>query len=573
MHFRKGPADYKHSITIACCLVTVVMHLLHRLSRASSSALLQGLTALIAVTLISAQLTGGTSIGSPSVPSDVRTAMRLLQLDPLITAYPCCPRPSCCKVFRPYQTGMTPDDDLQWKHYPRRCDNVINGQLCKAALFQPYKVGGKTLRRPQRVYHCKSVKAWVGEMLSRPGLESKMESYVQKAIAAVAPLLRVVHPADDLSTASDIWHRPFIHRLAVWPDKHEGFGPNDTRDLRLMFSMGIDWFNPMQNKQSGKGWSIGAIYLVCNNLPPDIRFSPENICLVGIIPGRRKPKGEAVNQFLSPIVDELVHLWEGVWCTQTSAHSTGRRVWGLLGPVICDLDAARGIGGLPHHRAHRMCSVCAVTRSNVNELRNPSRMHDLATYLAHVHQVRHLSTESARKAYLDDHGVGWSELLRLAYWNPLQLLVLDPMHNLFLGLFQRHCRILWGMDFGAKGWSDDWIGLDIRELGYSRYVLAGQQVAATRLKRVSATTLRILVRSCPGLPQNVTTSTKDTMVTALIDWVRRYDVPRLCLTFVRNAPNLSLQVPRSLTWMQHHGTALLRMRRTSCARAPRCGRR
>ncbi|TFK17271.1 hypothetical protein FA15DRAFT_546184, partial [Coprinopsis marcescibilis] len=53
----------------------------------------------------------------------------------------------------------------------------------------------------------------------------------------------------------------------------------------------------------------------------------------------------------------------------------------------------------------------------------------------------------ARKVALDKHGVRWSEFLCLPYWDPSTFLVVDTMHNLFLGNIKRHCRNvdIWAM--------------------------------------------------------------------------------------------------------------------------------
>ncbi|KAJ3979398.1 hypothetical protein F5890DRAFT_1374771, partial [Lentinula detonsa] len=54
--------------------------------------------------------------------------------------------------------------------------------------------------------------------------------------------------------------------------------------------------------------------------------------------------------------------------------------------------------------------------------------------------------EDARQDMFEQTGVRWSELLRLEYWDPIQNTVIDPMHGFYLGIFQRHCRNIWGMN-------------------------------------------------------------------------------------------------------------------------------
>jgi hypothetical protein len=49
-------------------------------------------------------------------------------------------------------------------------------------------------------------------------------------------------------------------------------------------------------------------------------------------------------------------------------------------------------------------------------------------------------SKSARARVFASTGVRWSELLRLPYWDPTRAVVVDGMHNLFLGLVQFHVR-------------------------------------------------------------------------------------------------------------------------------------
>ena len=55
-------------------------------------------------------------------------------------------------------------------------------------------------------------------------------------------------------------------------------------------------------------------------------------------------------------------------------------------------------------------------------------------------------TQEERNRIVQTHGVRWSELLRLPYWDPTQFTLIDSMHAFYLRLFQHHCRSVWGMD-------------------------------------------------------------------------------------------------------------------------------
>jgi hypothetical protein len=44
------------------------------------------------------------------------------------------------------------------------------------------------------------------------------------------------------------------------------------------------------------------------------------------------------------------------------------------------------------------------------------------------------NSKSSRENHFKEHGVRWSELLRLPYMDPIRFAVVDPMHCLFLGI-------------------------------------------------------------------------------------------------------------------------------------------
>ena len=50
--------------------------------------------------------------------------------------------------------------------------------------------------------------------------------------------------------------------------------------------------------------------------------------------------------------------------------------------------------------------------------------------------------EKERKETVTATGIRWSELYRLPYFDPSRMVVVDCMHNLFLGLVQEHFEIL-----------------------------------------------------------------------------------------------------------------------------------
>lgn len=102
-------------------------------------------------------------------------------------------------------------------------------------------------------------------------------------------------------------------------------------DRSLGFMINVDWFQPFKLAR----YSVGVIYLAVMNLPRNERFKVENVILVGVIPGPHEP-ANCINTYLSPLVDELLVLWEG-W------HVEDEIVRGVLLCVASDLPAARKV--------------------------------------------------------------------------------------------------------------------------------------------------------------------------------------------------------------------------------------
>ncbi|TFK82784.1 hypothetical protein K466DRAFT_448463, partial [Polyporus arcularius HHB13444] len=171
------------------------------------------------------------------------------------------------------------------------------------------------------------------------------------------------------------------------------------------------------------------------NLPPAIRYAPENIYLAGIIPGPREPRLEELNRLLTPLVDELLTLWtRGLYLTRTSLRWMGRMVRVALIPLVCDLPALRKAAGFGGHQATYFCSFCPLPRKEMRNLDRESWPRP-RTWEEHVTLAEEWrdGTEAEREKVFKAHGLRWSELLRLPYWDPTRFAVLDVMHNLFLG--------------------------------------------------------------------------------------------------------------------------------------------
>ncbi|KIK10933.1 hypothetical protein PISMIDRAFT_53187, partial [Pisolithus microcarpus 441] len=119
-----------------------------------------------------------------------------------------------------------------------------------------------------------------------------------------------------------------------------------------------------------------------------------------------------INNFLRVLVNELLEFWEpGVFFSRTAQHRNGRLVSLALVPLVCDVLGARQVGG----------------------------------FLIHADQWHLANTSEERDRIARTHGVRFSELLRLPYWDPIWFTVLDSMHAFFLHAIPQHIRYIWGI--------------------------------------------------------------------------------------------------------------------------------
>jgi len=372
--------------------------------------------------------------GSPQVPrpfilrtKGIRAALNAFRLNPEVISFVCCPEPTCCALHKPDAAGKVPEF----------CTAPTRIAVCGARLTRPTKSRlGKAYHVPLRQFHTQSVMDEVARLLCRPGFEQALSD---------AESARASSASSDLE---DIWNGTRLSSIP-WPSVAEG------TEIRLVFGLSVDWFNAHRSGKHGKSWSVGAIYLTILNLPAHLRHRPENMILVGIIPGPSKPRGEAIQNLIKPLIDELVVLWsDGVWIQRTCKYPLGRLCRAALGPLICDLDAVRSIVGMAGVSFKYPCSVCWVTLKDVREWSTDLKSwkwRGKSEHLHHVSAYQNASSHADRDEQFKLVGIRGCELLRLSYWHPLDWVTIDPMHNLLLGVLSNHLTEIFGMKSNSKG--------------------------------------------------------------------------------------------------------------------------
>ena len=197
--------------------------------------------------------------------------------------------------------------------------------------------------------------------------------------------------------------------------------------------LNIDWFEPF----SGCIYAVGVLYLAIMNLPRSQRYKRQNIIILGIIPGPSEPP-LTVNSYLSPMVTELLQLWQGV---PMQVSNCGERVVrAALLTVACDLPAGRKVCGFLSHSANLGCSRCYCSFSTGGLKRNYScidrslwKMRSNQQHRQDVSKLTMCTTRTERAKTESQLGCRFSVLLDLPYFDPVRMLIIDPMHNLFLG--------------------------------------------------------------------------------------------------------------------------------------------
>ena len=144
--------------------------------------------------------------------------------------------------------------------------------------------------------------------------------------------------------------------------------------------MNLDWFQPYD----GITYSTGVIYAVICNLPRDIRFKPENMLILGILPGPNEVSLHRINHYLSPIITELESLWNGLTLNRTNEYPNGKDIRAAIIIASCDIPAARKLCG--HISALASCHRC---EKKANKQHNFGGMKNMDEWFIMKDSIKH----------------------------------------------------------------------------------------------------------------------------------------------------------------------------------------
>jgi len=422
--FGSGPLSTER-LTLTCYVLMAALHLMCGLSLDDCIFFLPCIELIIRASLGYA----GRVEFHLKLPRDPRTVLETLKLKPGVQPFVCCPK---CFALYPPET-----------RFSAHCSFVEtpSSKPCDEPLAQSRRVGATIRSAFIREYFHQPLKTWLGRLLCRSGMEEILDRDV--FVEGLGGLQTDIFSGDAL--------RQFLG--------HDGslFLPSRNLEGRYAFGLSVDAFNPFLNKQAGKKASVTAIYMVLLNLPPSSRYKVENMYLAGIIPGPKEPSLTQINHLLRPLVNELLELWNpGVWYVRTPRCVSGKLVKAALVPLICDLKAARQVMGHGSHSARKFCSICSLPWKQRNDINASSRIPVSAeTFRRYALEWREARSESEKGRLFKKHGIRWSILLELPYWDPPRFTVIDSMHTILLGHLHRHCTIIWGLNPLRAGGDDN----------------------------------------------------------------------------------------------------------------------
>ena len=207
------------------CTLVVWLHIRAGVSRSVANTTLKALQLIFSSTLYLVEVALCSSginvkLSKIQLPHDVRTAYRLHFTKPEITRTACCP--SCFSLY--------PSPNIPWKCVWKssKLSKPCNTQLWKT---QNTSKGLKWI--PRSLYTTQSFDSWLQFFLSRQIIVDSLEESFQR---------RTNHPPPAFGAdMTDVQDSP------AWRDLHGFF----QSPLHLVFSLYIDWFNPLTNKIAG----------------------------------------------------------------------------------------------------------------------------------------------------------------------------------------------------------------------------------------------------------------------------------------------------------------------------------
>ncbi|OCB91478.1 hypothetical protein A7U60_g1253 [Sanghuangporus baumii] len=280
------PVDDETRVAQIVLFISMFSSLFFSLSKASSDVLLRLLKCLVGTVLNRDVTDNEASQIMTNVPIDSRTVRSRFNISGGLTVYAVCPKCHCT-----YKPDRCPDTNELI--YQETCNNIVmsTGLRCNERLLSEDK------KTPMKKFEYTSVRDFIGGLVSRESIE--------RAIDDSCDRLRLF--ANGNAEMRGPFDAEFLRHLKG-PRSGQLFIERGN-ELRLAFSLNVNFFNKEGVRSGAANVSCGIISLACLNLPEDIRYKDENIFLAGIILGPKEPPLADINYYLAPLINDFVTLW------------------------------------------------------------------------------------------------------------------------------------------------------------------------------------------------------------------------------------------------------------------------
>ncbi|GJE84480.1 hypothetical protein PsYK624_005560 [Phanerochaete sordida] len=358
------------------------------------------------------------------VPQTLKTTIKRLHLDDEFPIGAMCP-----KCFRVYPGDSDPDtlctacETPLFKGYGMDT-NVVPGDVVDIWTDWHVRHAARRAPKPSLQVPMRLPSEMLADLInSTPRMEANLDKWRESP--SDPGQLRCVQDGD-------VW------KTIKGPDGTPFFDDVHAHELRIGVSMGFDGFGFTRSSFSGKH-STGALSLCVQNLDVHQRYRTENLLLCGLTPGPHELSSDDLQHFMAAFVTDLLMLYDTGIIVKTANYPEGRRVRLILIAVCCDHPAMCRLCGFGDSGSgNHFCTKCKVKKEDLNTpegltidafpARDPEEHRKLAD------EYDKLTTKEERDAFCREHGVRASELNRLPYWNPVRMAIVDPMHNVLLGL-------------------------------------------------------------------------------------------------------------------------------------------
>lgn len=454
-------------------------------------------------------------------PHDLRSVRRAFNVEAKTVTYAACPKCSC--TYKPTMDGDVAiyPSHCSWKEFP-------TSKQCDEPLMDSKVVKGESVRYPKQPFVVQDFDAFVANLLSRPGVEEALDQGT------------VLLQNEELQ---DIKDGRGVQELRG-PDGQPFFDNLQRSELRLAWSLSVDWFNPHTNKIAGKHVSAGSIAMACLNLPPSLRYKPDFMYLNAVMP--KEPKLDQSNHYMEPLITQLKNSYEkGVKFTRTYKHREGRQTRSALAVCVGDLPGGKKLSQMAGHQSKsHFCSLCTLHKDHINEI-DPAfwAPRDMVALRQAAYAWKDATSKAERDAIFAKFGVRWSELWRLSYYSPIKMLVIDGMHNLFEGLVQFHCRYVLGID-GSEAETEETIPTT-REIDGAKKILSSSRSSEAAKGRIKFHVLKAICREKDLLPeQSLSRLTKKIMLNLLQTSVRCFYFYKKIIHLTKTSRRVQICQPR-----------------------------